>query len=235
MRILVFEQNGSGQDKIAGLQRYGQGMEVTVVSIDAALPEFVDNPEEFIPSVLEADLVVDYLTHPDLSDFLLEQCQVQGIVAVAPGKRRARGTGVYTPFTCCGLGHHTDLGRYGKRFGTPELEVELDEDGRLAAVQVRRGAPCAATWEALKKILGMKPAQAAVVFSREVQFCCAADTSGWDPLTGRSPVHFAGHVHAQALEKAVHRATGHSRQETAGQQQAASNKVEERKDSATAK
>jgi len=37
----------------------------------------------------------------------------------------------------------------------------------------------------------------------EVQFFCSADPAGWDPIYGKSPVHFAGNVHAKALEKAI--------------------------------
>lgn len=27
--------------------------------------------------------------------------------------------------------------------------------------------------------------------------------AGWDPIYGKSPIHFAGNVHAKALEKAI--------------------------------
>ncbi len=35
------------------------------------------------------------------------------------------------------------------------------------------------------------------------QLLCKADTSGWDPIHGTSPIHFAGHIHAKALKKAL--------------------------------
>ncbi len=37
----------------------------------------------------------------------------------------------------------------------------------------------------------------------ETQFFCTADPSGWDPIYGKSPVHFAGNVHSAALIQAV--------------------------------
>jgi len=37
----------------------------------------------------------------------------------------------------------------------------------------------------------------------EVQFFCSADPAGWDPIYGKSPVHFAGHIHDAALKKAI--------------------------------
>jgi hypothetical protein len=37
----------------------------------------------------------------------------------------------------------------------------------------------------------------------EVQYFCSADPAGWDPIYGKSPVHFAGDVHRAALAKAL--------------------------------
>jgi hypothetical protein len=47
--------------------------------------------------------------------------------------------------------------------------------------------------------------QAAVRIGLEVQYLCAADPAGWDPIYGKSPVHFAGKVHQQAFLKALRR------------------------------
>jgi hypothetical protein len=76
-------------------------------------------------------------------------------------------------------------------------------DGRISAVHVIRGASCGATWEAAERIRGLSPEEAAVRIGLEVQFFCRADPSGWDPIHGRSPVHFAGEVHKSALAKAI--------------------------------
>ena len=75
--------------------------------------------------------------------------------------------------------------------------------GRIASVTVTRGAPCGATWEAARNIIGLPVEEAAVRIGLEVQFFCSADPAGWDPIHGKSPVHFAGNVHAKALEKAI--------------------------------
>lgn len=68
---------------------------------------------------------------------------------------------------------------------------------------VVRGAPCGASWEAALKIIGYPVEEAAVRMGLEVQFFCSADPAGWDPIYGKSPVHFAGNVHAKALDKAI--------------------------------
>jgi hypothetical protein len=37
----------------------------------------------------------------------------------------------------------------------------------------------------------------------EVQYFCVADPSDWDPISGKSAVHFAGDVHRSALARAL--------------------------------
>jgi len=70
-------------------------------------------------------------------------------------------------------------------------------------VRVLRGAPCGATWEAAGRITGLELEEALARIGLETQFHCIADPSGWDPLWGRSPVHFAADVHKLALERAL--------------------------------
>ncbi len=39
--------------------------------------------------------------------------------------------------------------------------------------------------------------------SYETQFFCTANPAGWDPIYGKSPVHFAGEIHSAALRRAL--------------------------------
>lgn len=94
------------------------------------------------------------------------------------------------------------LGRYGERFGAPEFSVRLSA-GRIASVEVVRGAPCGATWEAARRIIDLPEAEAIIRIGLDVQYYCTADPAGWDPIHGKSPVHFAGKVHSAALIRAL--------------------------------
>lgn len=69
--------------------------------------------------------------------------------------------------------------------------------------RVLRGAPCGATWEAAKQIAGLPVEEAEVRIGLETQFFCTANPAGWDPIYGKSPVHFAGHLHQAAFIKAL--------------------------------
>ena len=97
--IVVFQQNGSAEPKIAGMRKYGgDHFDISVVSIDEALPTVIDDGAEYLPKRIEADLVLDFLTHPDLSHDLGALCTRLGIPVVASGKKSRTGL-VITPPT----------------------------------------------------------------------------------------------------------------------------------------
>lgn len=98
-KILVFQQHGSAESKISGIEKYGEkGFILEVISIDVALPAVVDHSTEFLPGQFQAALVLDFLKHPDLSQDLALHCSRQGIPVVASGKKM-RIQGVFTPPT----------------------------------------------------------------------------------------------------------------------------------------
>lgn len=206
-RILVFQQDGSGETKIRGIREHGgDRFDLQVIDIDESLPAVIDDGGRYLPERLDADLVLDYLRHPDLSYDLAERCRRQGIPVVASG-RKIRVKGALTPPTCCGLARLEKLGDYGASFGAPEFEAEV-EDGTVTRLHVLRGAPCGATWEAARRVEGLPVEEAVVRIGLDVQFYCTADPAGWDPIYGKSPVHFAGNVHSAALKRAVEKETG---------------------------
>lgn len=98
-KILVFQQNGSGEKKIAGIGKYGGGrFELEIISIDATLPAVIDDGAEYLPREIRADLVLDFLKHPDLSHDLAQMCRERKIPVVASGKK-SRGKEILTPPT----------------------------------------------------------------------------------------------------------------------------------------
>ena len=199
MDIIVFQQQNSGELKVEGVQRYGSGVVITkTISVDRYLPDFIEDPEDFITDDFTADLVLNFLKHPDLVDYLMRLCKKKGIELVSAGKK---GSG-FTPFTCCGLGRNKKLGAYGENFGIPEYKVKVKEE-IIVDIEVVRGAPCGATWDALQGYMGCAIEDVLIRLPRQVQYFCSADPGGFDPITGKSPVHYAGYVHIAALQKAI--------------------------------
>ncbi len=79
----------------------------------------------------------------------------------------------------------------------------LDSAGRIESLRVVRGAPCGASWDAGERIVGLPAEEATIRIGLETQFFCTANPAGWDPMYGKSPVHFAGEVHKSALKRAI--------------------------------
>ena len=95
--IVVFEEQGSGEKKIQGIGEHGTGLNIVKrYNIEENLPELVDDPEHYIPEDFEADLVLDFLKHPDLSEYLAKICSRKNIPVIASGKKHS---GAITPFT----------------------------------------------------------------------------------------------------------------------------------------
>jgi len=86
--ILVFQQNKSGERKIAGIEKFGRGMfDLKRISIDTPLPPVIDDTRQFLPDEIKADLILDFLEHPDLSYDLALLCEKTNIPIVASGKK----------------------------------------------------------------------------------------------------------------------------------------------------
>lgn len=201
-RILVFQQRGSGNNKIRGISRFGGNeFSLDVVSIDDELPPLIDDTSPYLNADFEADLVLDYLKHQDLSHDLSVLCNEKNIPVVAPGKKNP-GQLTHTPPICCALPRKECLERYAEMFGAPIFSVTIFNE-TIEKIEVMRGAPCGATWEAAKKMAGVSVAEAPIRMGLEVQFFCTANPAGWDVINEKSPVHLAGEIHSAALVKAI--------------------------------
>lgn len=99
MNILVFQQNKKGETKIAGIRKYGgDRFRIDLISIDDDLPPVIDDARQYLPEEIEADLVLDFLQHPDLSYDLAQICSEMEIPLVASGKKH-HASHVITPPT----------------------------------------------------------------------------------------------------------------------------------------
>jgi len=99
MNILVLQQNNSGDSKIRGIKRFGKDLfHLEIISIDTPLPPVIDDAREYLPAEIQADLVLDFLKHPDLSHDLEIICQEKQIPVIASGKK-LEGDWAITPPT----------------------------------------------------------------------------------------------------------------------------------------
>jgi len=98
-KILVFQQNGSGESKIQGILKYGENLfRLNKISIDDNLPPVIDDATKYLPKDISADIVLDYLKHPDVSYDLAIMCRDRNIPVVISGKK-VRVKGAISPPT----------------------------------------------------------------------------------------------------------------------------------------
>lgn len=87
-RVIVIQQQGSGEAKIKALSVRGRDLEIVeVIDIEGPLPPIIDEPEPYLPERLDADLVLSFVKHPDLVEELARLCRRQGTPMVASGSK----------------------------------------------------------------------------------------------------------------------------------------------------
>ena len=177
-KILVFQQNNSGEVKTRGIGQYGgDRFDIEVINIDDPLPEIIEDGTEYLPSRIEADLVLDYLRHPDLSHDLAALCERSGVPVIASGKKH-KAKGLVTPKTCCGLAKLEALGEYAEFFGAPEFSAAV-ENGLVKRIDVLRGAPVGPHGRLRRKL-------------SECRWPMPLSVSGWRPNSSALPIPRAG-------------------------------------------
>lgn len=97
-KILVFQQNGSGKSKIEGINRFGdKQFIVQTYDIDEPLPPVIDDASSYLPETIDADIVLDFLKHRDLSEDLSILCKKLNIPVIASGKKILSGEAICPP------------------------------------------------------------------------------------------------------------------------------------------
>lgn len=98
-RILVVQQEGSGDAKVEALRRRARDIEITdIFDIPGSLPAIIDESAGLLPSKLDADLVLSFVKHPDLAHDLAAACRDAGIPLIASGQK-LDVEGAHTPPT----------------------------------------------------------------------------------------------------------------------------------------
>ncbi|OQY50823.1 MAG: hypothetical protein B6230_05725 [Desulfobacteraceae bacterium 4572_89] len=97
-KIIVFQQNGSGKSKVEGINKYGdRKFTIKIIDIEEDLPEFIDDSSPYLPEAIDADLVLDFLKHEDLSEDLSLLCEKLDIPMIASGKKITSGRAICPP------------------------------------------------------------------------------------------------------------------------------------------
>lgn len=197
--------------------------QVVSAEVPQYLPGFIEDPEEFVkglninPEVFDADLLILYTFHPDLTPEIVKMAGEHGVkAAIIPGGiARAGSIGeleriaekynihIEVDEICCTLEKCgvPAVDEFAEKLGKPEIEVKA-KDGRIASINVIRGSPCGSTWHAAEGLIGKTieeaPSLAGLLCQ---QYPCRAvrGTPGG--------IHTSGDLHKDAMERALGRVT----------------------------
>lgn len=189
---------------------------VVTADLPEFVPLFIEEPDEFLENlnfdrhVFSADIMVSYALHPDLTSAIAKLAAEAGVKSlIVPGGpsrasvpelnkiSEASGMGIEVDEICCTLEPNSCNRPFTEIFGSPILKVKT-ENGKIAKVEVIRGAPCGSTWYMAKEIVGVPvkdaPPKAGLLVQHYPCRAARGDLGG---------IHESGELHKQALIKAL--------------------------------
>jgi hypothetical protein len=222
MLVGVVKRGKYGERLIETIKKRSD-FQVISAEVPEHLPGFIEDPNEFVnslklnPKIFDADLLILYIFHPDLTPQIVKMAGEKGVRAVIiPGgvaragsiselERIAKKYDIHIEVDeiCCTLERCgiDAVDMFAQKLGRPEFEVET-KDGHISCVKVIRGSPCGGTWHVAEGLVGKSveeaPALAGLLCQ---QYPCRAvrGTPGG--------IHTSADLHKHALEKALGKAT----------------------------
>lgn len=189
---------------------------VVTADLPEFVPSFIEEPDEFMENlnfdsnVFSADILITYSLHPDLTSAIAKLAAKAGVKSlIVPGGpsrasvpelkkiSEASGMDIEVDEICCTLEPNSCNRPFAEIFGTPVLKVRT-ENGKIAHVDVIKGAPCGSTWHMAKEIVGVPvkdaPPKAGLLIQHYPCRAARGDLGG---------IHESGELHKQALIKAL--------------------------------
>ncbi|AKB42443.1 MULTISPECIES: DUF166 domain-containing protein [Methanosarcina] len=189
---------------------------IVTADLPEFVPVFIEEPDEYLEAlnfdrrVFSAEIIITYSLHPDLTSAIAKLAAEAGVrsLIVPGGPSRASvpelkkisevsGMDVEVDEICCSL-EPNDFNRpFAELFGSPILKVKT-KDGKIADVEVIKGAPCGSTWYMAKEIVGTEVKDAPPKAGLLIQHYPCRATRG--EVGG---IHESGELHKQAFIKAL--------------------------------
>ena len=216
MKLGVVTRRGKRREDI---EMFSKFFDVIVYELPEELPDLIENPSEYLklPDDFKPDMIVSLAVHPDINLELIKVAAKKdvGLIILSGGAKSGsyiqlkkegekHGVRVIWEEICCATPKIDDekYSEFFKRFGAPEVEVEI-ENGKIKKVNVLRSAFCGATYFVAKKIEGLdiKDAPTKAGYYTQIYPCMASRGI-------EGGIHKAAKAHKIAVEKAIKKALG---------------------------
>lgn len=191
-------------------------LQVISSSLPEYLPDFIDEPEEYLKNlnldknVFSADIIITYSLHPDLTyQIAIEAAQagvnaliIPGGAAKAPVQELEQIAKKYNMHIevediCCNINENKYITPFTNYLSKPIVEIKTQND-IVTEVQVIKGAPCGSTWHMAEGLKGISiedaPAKAGLLIQ---QYPCRA-------IRGtKRGIHTSAQIHKDAIIDAL--------------------------------
>lgn len=194
-------------------------LRVISAEIPEYLPEFIDEPDDFLEGlhlnkeVFNTEILVTYSLHPDLTPAIAMLAGKAGVRSmIVPGgaskapvqelEQISQEYGMYIEVEdiCCNLSADPAICEFTDKLSRPLLEVIVHE-GKVGQVKVIRGAPCGSTWHMAEGLKGVSlkdaPSKAGLLIQ---QYPCRAIRGN------KGGIHESAQLHKDAVAKAIEKA-----------------------------
>jgi len=216
MTVIGVITRGKYGHRLVDVVKEHSDFSVVTADLPEFVPIFIEEPDEFLENlnfdrrVFSADIVVTYSLHPDLTSAIAKLAAKAGLRSlIIPGGpsrasvtelkqiSEASGMDIEVNEICCTLEPNSFNRPFADIFGSPVLKVKT-ENGKIAKVEVIKGAPCGSTWHMAKELVGVPvkdaPPKAGLLVQ---QYPCRA-------VRGEmGGIHESAELHKQALIKAL--------------------------------
>jgi NAD-dependent dihydropyrimidine dehydrogenase PreA subunit len=181
------------------------------------LPEFIDDPEEYLPTNMpEADLILAVGLSGDINlitPIIAHKTGAKSIIVpihdpqqLPPGlqhevEQASKGLKIVFPRPFCTLQPMGDpyIDEFVEKFGKPELD--FDAERFVKKIKVLRGAPCGSTWFIAKKLEGLPADEAELEAGNKFHnYPCLASMKE-DNQVGDTLMHIAGYQIKETVKR----------------------------------
>ena len=203
MKVGIVARGKHGKFTANEMAKY---FEVSIFELPEELPAIVEDvslPED----VLNADVLISYSEHPDISIRILESAKAGLIIFTGKSGSKVqlkkvaeeRGLKLLLVDICCVVPSVKGFEEFFSIFGKPEFEVEV-EDGKLRDVRVIRCAFCGATRFVAEKLKDVSVQEAPRLAGYYTQIYPCLASRGVE-----GGIHLAAEMHKIAIERALRR------------------------------
>jgi hypothetical protein len=196
---------------------------IAVYQFPKNMPKIIENPEHFFPkNIVDCDIILSLGENPSLATLLPSLVKLtkakaviapvdnpswlpKGVITQISKELKDLNVQYAFPMPFCSLNSNTGsslIDEFAKRFGRPELQIELKDD-KIKKIRILRGSPCGSTHYMCQGLSDLEKNQASKRAGLLIQiFPCLASRSS-SSISKKPLIHVAALLAMDAVLKSL--------------------------------